>query len=48
QVATRDLGQKARRPLKGGLDCAKLKAELGWAPGGVDEVLESLKWNHRR
>jgi dTDP-4-dehydrorhamnose reductase len=46
-VQTKELGQKARRPLKGGLNCAKLKKELGWAPGGALEILESLKWLHR-
>lgn len=47
-VRTSDLGQRARRPLKGGLKCDKLKKELGWAPGAAQEVLEALKWEHRR
>jgi len=47
-VATKDLAQLAKRPLKGGLKCGKLEKELGWAPAGAVEVLESLKWLHQR
>jgi dTDP-4-dehydrorhamnose reductase len=42
-VETADLGQKARRPLKGGLRCDKLKRELGWAPGDPEEILARLR-----
>jgi dTDP-4-dehydrorhamnose reductase len=42
-VLTADLGQKARRPLKGGLRCDKLRRELGWAPGSPDEILARLR-----
>jgi dTDP-4-dehydrorhamnose reductase len=42
-VLTSDLGQKAKRPLKGGLICEKLRAELGWAPMSPDQVFEIFK-----
>ncbi len=41
-VNTRELGQKALRPLNGGLVCEKLKRELGWTPAGALTVLEAL------
>ncbi|MBI3557518.1 MAG: NAD(P)-dependent oxidoreductase [Deltaproteobacteria bacterium] len=47
-IETKALGQKALRPLDGGLVCDKLKSELGWAPAGAAEVLESLKWLYTR
>lgn len=46
-IRTEEMGQKAKRPLKGGLKCEKLKKELGWAPANAQAILESLKWNHR-
>ncbi|MEW6057563.1 MAG: SDR family oxidoreductase [Bdellovibrionota bacterium] len=42
-VRTNELHQKARRPLKGGLKTEKLEAKLGWAPAGVQKVLEYFK-----
>lgn len=46
-IRTEEMAQKAKRPLRGGLKCEKLKAELGWAPAPATAVLESLKWNRR-
>ncbi|MBI2605994.1 MAG: SDR family oxidoreductase [Deltaproteobacteria bacterium] len=40
---TADLGQKARRPLKGGLVIDKLARELGWAPMDAVTALQFLK-----
>jgi dTDP-4-dehydrorhamnose reductase len=45
-VKTADLAQKARRPLRGGLRCDKLKRELGWAPGDPERILLKL-WKER-
>lgn len=47
-VTTHELGQKAPRPLLGGLKCERLKAELGWAPKPAEEILESLSWLHKK
>jgi dTDP-4-dehydrorhamnose reductase len=44
-VLTSDLGQKAKRPLRGGLKCDKLRKELGWAPAPAREVLQKFKGN---
>lgn len=46
EVRTDELGQKAKRPLRGGLKCDKVKAELGWAPATAADVLESLRRNN--
>jgi dTDP-4-dehydrorhamnose reductase len=45
-VETSALGQKARRPLKGGLRCDKLRAALGWVPGGARETLLHIRDKH--
>ena len=45
EVRTEELGQKAKRPLRGGLKCEKVKAELGWAPASAAEVLKQLRRN---
>ena len=42
-IKTADLGQKAKRPLKGGLKIDKLKKELDWSPMGAEEALRFLK-----
>lgn len=41
-VLTQSLGQKAKRPLKGGLKTDKLRQALGWAPRGPGEVLTEI------
>lgn len=46
-IETWQLNQKAKRPLKGGLSCEKLRKEIGWAPRGAAEVLKSLKSLHQ-
>ncbi len=42
-VKTAELGQKARRPLKGGLTIDKVARELGWAPMDAVTALQFLK-----
>lgn len=39
-VTTAALSQKARRPLRGGLVCEKINAELGWKPGIPKDVFQ--------
>ena len=45
-VETKDLGQKAKRPLKGGLICEKLKETLGWAPRTPKEVFKEKEFKN--
>lgn len=42
-VPTADFGQKAPRPLRAGLDVARLRRRLGWAPSGYGEGLARMK-----
>ncbi len=42
-VETSVLGQKAKRPLKGGLVMDKLKRELDWAPHSGEQALELMQ-----
>ncbi len=42
-VPTAELGQKAPRPLEGGLDVEKIRQRLGWAPAGFREGLARMK-----
>jgi dTDP-4-dehydrorhamnose reductase len=47
-VKTVELAQKARRPLRGGLKCEKLKKQLGWAPQPAQAVLEFFRENTQK
>jgi dTDP-4-dehydrorhamnose reductase len=47
-VATASLGQKAARPLRGGLRTGKLRSLLGEAPPSLEESLERLKLHWQR
>lgn len=42
-VLTAELGQKAKRPLKGGLKCDGLQYSLGWVPQAPRPVLEAFR-----
>ena len=46
-VPTAELGQKARRPLAGGLTTEKLRRALGEAPPGFEEALERFSRKFR-
>lgn len=42
-VPTAELGQLARRPLRGGLDVERLRQTLGWAPDGFRAALRRMR-----
>jgi dTDP-4-dehydrorhamnose reductase len=47
-VPTRELRQKARRPLKGGLTTDKLRQALGGAPPDLAQALELFSARFRQ
>jgi dTDP-4-dehydrorhamnose reductase len=47
-IATASLGQKARRPLRGGLRTGKLRELLGEVPISLEEALAGLKLHWQR
>ena len=41
-VTTAETGQAAARPLRSGLRCDRLEAELGWAPADLETGLARM------